>query len=286
MKKTIYALFLLILCIGIFPCNFASAENDEIFEKNAFRIVRKSYLTGEISLSYIFPLNSKLMEAKNFSENEIQTFRFYLASYVNALAKSNSEKTLDGVSVSGCEYYTDVDGIGFSIMFENLEAQKKFFGVTDESSQSGQNQTSSGFFIKKTEIKTTFPISSSKSAGDLKMVCLMAVSSWCNNFDLSEEKKSVLSGSYENSIFIYDFATQVSGLKSEVMYEDENFYHNVFCKSLGEIESDPSITFWVTSVNKGVWYILAIVVVITGMIVAGGVLYLKKNKKKIAKNQH
>lgn len=293
MKKTVYALFFVVLCL-VFPfnfsSNFASAENsaktEEIFQPNAFRIVRKSYASGEISLSYIFPLNSELMREEGFSESEIQSFRFYLASYVNALAKTNSQNESKSVSVGGCEYYTDVDGIGFSIIFENLDAQREFFGVSEESGNKNQDSTSSGFFIKKTEIKTTFPISSTKSAGDLKMVCLMALSSWCNNFDISDERESVLNANYEDSVYIYDFATQTSGLNSEVMYKDENFYHNVFCKSLKEIESDPSITFWVENVNKGVWYLLAVGVVAIGMIVAGIIVYLKKNKKKFAKNKN
>lgn len=285
MKKTFYTLFLLFLCLCCLPISFAEAQNVDVFEPNAFRIARKAYSNGEISISYIFPLNSKLMKEEGFSEEDVQTFRFYLATYVNALAKSNAENACEGVSVSNCVYFTDVDGMGFSILFPDLNAQKEFFGVKDDSS-SEQTQKSSGFFIKKVEFDSIFPISSAKSAGDLKMVNLMAVSSWSNNTGLSQEKKEKLTANFDDSIFIYDFATQSSGLKSEIMYQDENFYHNVFCKSLSEIEENPSITFWVTSANKPVWCIFALVVVFMGMIVAWLVVKMRRKKANFRKKSN
>ncbi len=283
MKKTFYTLFLLLVLLLNLPCANALAEGQNVFETNAFRIVRKSYDDGHISLSYIFPMNSKMLKKEGFSDEEVQVFRFYLTTYVNALAKSNAEKAGDGVSVENSKYFIDVDGVGFSIAFENLDAQKRFFGISDDEENPKNNQHKSGFFMKKTIIKTTFPVSSKKSAGDLKMICLMAASSWATNNPMSQEKKSAVMKNYDNSIFIYDFATQTRGLKSDVMYEDENFCHNVFLKTLDEIESDASICFWVTSVNTPIWYIGAIVVVVASMISAAVVIKVRQKKKKLHK---
>lgn len=285
MKKTIYTLFLLaILLLGV-PCQnaYAFADNVNVFEQNAFRIARKSYADGHISLSYIFPLNTARLKNAGFSDAEVTVYRFYLMTYVNALAKSNAEKVCEGVRVESGQYFTDVDGIGFSVAFENLDAQKRFFGVTDDSKTPKNNQHKSGFFVTKTSITTSFPISNEKSAGDLKLICLMAVSSWATNSSLSKEKKNAVTQIYDDSIFVYDFATQTRGLKSEVMYEDENFVHNVFSKTLAQIKDDPQITFWVTSINTPVWYLSALVVVGTGMVGAWVAVKVVQKKKKSRK---
>ena len=64
------------------------------------------------------------------------------------------------------------------------------------------------------------------------------------------------------------------------MYEDENFVHNVFIKSVDELETNPEIEFWVTSVNTPAWYLTALGVVVSGMIVAFITTKAMKNKKK------
>lgn len=264
------------------PAFHTSADNDVISEKNAFRILRQSNSQGQIALSYVFPLNSQLLSAKGFSEDEIKTYRFYLITYVNALAQTNKEKECDGVEVGNCVYFEDVDGLGFSIKFENIEVQKKFFGVeNDDSNQNKENRKVSGFFVKRMELKTTFPVSSKKSAGDIKMICTMAISSWCKDNNISNERKKIVTDLLNSSVFIYDFATTEGVLKSDIMYDDENFHHNVFVKTLEEIESDNQIVFYVTSVNRPIWYLTALVVVLLGMAIA--FLWVKRKKFKIIK---
>ena len=282
MKKTVYTLFLLMVVLfGFFGCsNTAEIENSQIYEKNAFRIVRQASNDGQIALTYIFPLNSDYLLSLGYDENDVKTCKFYLTTYVNALAQSNKEKETDGTTVGDCVYFSDVDGIGFSIKFENLQAQKEFFNIEDnEENETSSDNKVSGFFIKKIELKTKFPVSSSKSAGDLKMICNMAISSWCNNNDIADDQKLKILDYLENSIFIYDFATQQKNLKSDVMYSDEYFYHNVFIKTMDDIEENNEIVFWVTYANRPVWYAFAVVVVVVGMVCAYYFL-IRKNKKK------
>lgn len=258
----------------------SKVDNSLIFETNAFRIVRQATNDGQIVLSYIFPLNSSYLASLGFEGDEIKTYRFYLTTYVNALAQSNREKETEGTTVGTCSYYTDVDGIGFSIQFENLETQKKFFGVEDdEQAGSSSGRKTSGFFIKKLEMTTTFPVSSSKSAGDLKMICYMAISSWCNNSNISDIQKKEILKSLDETVYIYDFATQEKGLKSEFMYQDEYFYHNVFVKTLEDIEQDNKIVFWVTYANRPVWYAFALLLVLFGVGTSLAILRIKKGKR-------
>ena len=279
MKKTICALFFVFICLfstfGSF--NIASAENDyqtNIFEKNAFRIVRRSDENDKILLSYIFPVNTKLLEEQKFTDNEIKTYKFYLTTYVNALAKSNKEKETEGASVGSCVYFTDVDGLGFTITFDDLEAQKRYFGVEDKEENDKSKNKTTGFFMKKMEIKTTFPISSTKSAGDLKLICVMAITSWCDDNNISSDRKSVALQNLNDSLFIYDFSTNENSLKSEVMYQSGEIMHNVFVKTLSDIESDNQIKFWIVVPNRPVWYLSALFCVLVGM--AGVFVFYKK----------
>ncbi len=281
MKKTICTLFLLIASLFCMPTFSAHATGADPMQENAFRIVRKGYIDGQISLTYIFPVNSKLLKTNGFSEEEIAVYKFYLTTYVNALAKTNAENLCEGVEIENCKYFTDVDGLGFSIIFENLAVQKKFFGTSDSESTSQNSQKAKGLFVSKTEINTTFPVSSTKAAGDLKMVCIMAISSWATNNSLSKEKQELVTLAYQDSVYIYDFALQEKGLKSKLMYEDKNFYHNVFIKSLSDIEKDNKITFWVTTINTPAWYITAIIIVVLGMVATWIGFKVSQKKRKI-----
>lgn len=271
----------MLLCIlsfvGCAPANIDS----RILEPNAFRILRQVDNDEKITLSYVFPVNSDRILELGFSDVDVKTYRFYLSTYVNTLASNNREKAGDGVRVSNCVYYADVDGVGFSIEFENLDAQKKFFGIQDDEN-SNIDREFSGFFMKKLKMSSNFPVSSVASATQIKLVCSMATVSWCSQNNISQEKREKLEKILDDSIFIYDSASTSNTLKSEVMYEGNGLFHNVFIKSMDEIENDNKITFYYSYPNAGVWYLFALGGVVLGMIIAYFVL---KNLKKENKNK-
>ncbi len=251
------------------------AASSQCFETNAFRLIKQSNSDGKIGMAYVFPVNSAELSTQGYTQQQIETYKFYLTTYVNALAKNNSLKATEGTAVGACQYFSDVDGLGFVITFENLEAQKLFFGVTEDS-QTSSNKQGTGLFIKKTTITTSFPISKT-SAGNLKMICLMAISSWANDQNLSEQQTAAAKKILDNSVFIYDFCMQQSGLKSEMMYNDGNFYHNIFVTKQENLEN-ASISFWTETPNYPVWYLSALIVVILGMTVV--FIIAKRNRIK------
>lgn len=280
MKKVVYILFLLLPILLCQTTYTAFAQIDDVFEKNAFRVVRKTDENGQIILSYIFPVNSDFMQ-KNCAENEFENFKLYLTLYINALAKKNKENELGGVSVTGCSYYTDIDGIGFSILFNSSDTQRKYFGgERDDNNQNSRTKTT-GFLIRKTQITTIFPISTAKVAGDLKMVCILAISSWSKENDISETKKNAVLENLAQAKFIYDFATKQSGVKSQKMYFENGFYHNVFIKSVEEIEKNNTISFYTTTINKGLIYVFLVLIVCLGVGISYFVVKRKTKKKKL-----
>ncbi|MGN1201607.1 MAG: hypothetical protein ACI4R8_05095 [Candidatus Caccovivens sp.] len=279
MKKTICILFLFFALTFCFA-DVACAENVSYLETNAFRVARRAQNTGKIELSYSFPINSQELELLQFTPSEINTFKFYLTTYVNALSKTYKQKEIEGCSVGGVVFFADVDGLGFTITFDNLNAQQKFFGSEnneDNNTSTSSKTISSGFFVKKTKIQSSFVFSSESSAENFKRVCTLAVEAWCENSHMSSDKKQAVLDIFDEGVYIYDFATQNTGLMSECMYDDGTYSHNVFIKSTEDIKSDNTITFWVTSPNRAVWYASAVVVVFAGMLVA--YIMLKKRGK-------
>jgi len=257
MKKTFCALFL--LAMTLFCFGFKSDGDFDFQQKNAFRICRFVTNEGKSSISYIFPVNSERL-TEGFSEEEISQYKFYLGAYVNAFAKNYKKKIIDGVAVESSIYYKDVDGYGFSIIFENENAQKKFFAIEDETATSSTTHRTTGFFVKKTMLETNFPISNS-SAETLRLVCYMAVEAWAKDNNVGVDKKNIIIEEIKNCKFIYDFATQQQSLKSEKMYRDEIFYHNFFIKSYEDLLAGEGIVFWVKSANRPVWYFSALIFV-------------------------
>lgn len=274
MKKSICALFLLVFCV--FMLTGCQKENVDISQQNAFRIIRKAEPSGKIELSYIFPVNSAILKEKGFEESEIATYKFYLATYVTALSRQYEERAVDGVYISGCTYFTDVDGLGFTINFENLDAQKAFFEIP-ENEESSNDVKTSGFFMKKVEIEVNFPVSSTSSADNFKLICQMAITSWCN--DSSVKNMDEILKTLDNSVFIYDFVSSENTLKSDTMRRDGNVNHNIFVRTQDEIAKGSKIVFYSTTPNVPVWYVSALVVVVAGMVVAWMIMKRKIKKK-------
>lgn len=284
MKNKIYTLFLLCLCFCVGVIFSGGCSKNEtlvaqiVTQPNAFRVIRQAENSGRIVLTYVFPVNSQRLENLGYNENEISVFKFCLTTYVNALAQANRQKQTEGSQVGGCAYFVDVDGIGFSIQFDNLDAQKKFFGVEDEETENSSARKESGFFIKKVSLSTSFPLSSVQSAQSLQAIFSMAVSSWCEAEQFGEDERQAILSILDESVFIYDFASQSNVLKSDLMYQDETFSHNVFVKTLNDLEENNQITFWVSFANRPVWYGFALGFVGIGMLVA--FLVLRKRKQK------
>ncbi len=285
MKKTIYTLFLLLtfVCLGGFKEENIACAKTNALEKNSFRIVRKIDAENKIFVSYIFPVNTEFVK-NNFSEKEFATYKFYLSVYVNALQKANKDKEIDGVSVGPCLYYVDIDGIGFTISFANVEAQKAFFETKETGDKTTQTKRKTkGLFLQKTYLETDFPISTKESAENFKSVCNLAILSWCKECDILEEKKELVLKNLDGATYIYDFASKSKTLMSEDMYDENGFHHNVFSKSIAEIENGEKITFWTTNLNKGAIYILTLVLVLIGTGVA--LLIAKREEKKKEKTR-
>ncbi len=262
------------------PCTVARAENFDLLDKQCFRVCRSIEKSGEIKISYVFPVCSERLKQEGFSAQEVEIFKFYLVNFVSALSKTNQEKATQGVAVSAAQYYVDVDGIGFETVFKNQEAMRKFFGNDKEESVDTSKKSASGFLIKKVVLETDFPISA-QMAKNMLSVCTLAVENCAKTASISAERKAKAQSIFENCKYLYDFSTYQAGLNSQHTYEAQNGHHNVFVCSMQEIESGARIEYWQTAPNRGVWYAGALVLVVAGMVVA----YFVMKKKDLKTNQ-
>ena len=281
MKKFVCALLFLFafaVCLGFVPTSHSCAK----FQTNAFRIIRQASDSGQIVVSYVFPINSVKMAELGVQEKDVLSYKFYLTTYVNTLAKSSKSRECEGVAVSNCLFFEELDGIGYSIAFEDVESQKKYFKTTEDEKSSSVTQKSKGFFVKTTYLQTEFPISSQETADSVRAVCEYALSSWAKNENVSNNIRAQLHDYLSEAVFIYDFASQQTSLKSDAMYQDDFFVHNVFSKTYDQLKNDNKIVFWVSSPNKPIWYASALILVVFAMAVAFVVVKVKKNSKKFA----
>lgn len=287
MKKSFYTLFLCFLCVFcpflLVGCGENEVDINVVNQKNAFRIVRQANADDTIALAYVFPVNTEILLDKGLTENGVRTFRYYLSAYVGALAQQLRAKEVEGSKVGEVAYFKDVDGLGFTITFDNVDVQKRFFGNENEKDENEPNPSTntkiSGFFVKKSEVTTTFPISSKESAENLKQVCRLAMISWANlsTFPNTQELLNI----YDESNFIYHFSSMQSALKSDICFDDENLHHNVFVKTQKDLaDGNNTITFYATTPNTPAWYAFAVLVAFGGMAIAYFVLKKKKESGK------
>ncbi len=288
MKKSIYTLFLLI-CFVVANFGFASnqvfakmqvescAQSESYTQQNAIRVQRS--VDEKITLSYILPANSAKMREIGISEGKISTFRFFLSIYVSAWANGFKDKLCEGVSLQNCVYWQQFDGVGFSLIFDDLASQQKFFGTEGQQSTQ-QKPKEKGLFFKKICVSTTFPIASEESAKSLQKICCLAIEDWAKEENVENEKVQNLSNFLQNCNFIYDFSTTKNGLLSDDMYFEDEVCHHFFAKTLTQIKQDPTISFWTKTANKPVWCLSVLIVVLLGMAVAFFVINFKQKNRK------
>lgn len=273
MKKSSYTLFLLMCFMlstfalsenktNLCASGEACAQSQSYTQFNAVRIIRS--VDEKITISYILPVNSAEMRKSGISQDEISTYKFYLSIYVTAWANSFVDKVVDGVNIKKCVYWQEFDGMGFSLIFDDVLAQQKFFGGQGQSTAMAKPKEK-GFLFKKTIVSTTFPISSEESAKSFQKICLMAMESWQKEEGVESEKVQKLTDFLQKCDYIYDFSGGQKGLCSQNSYEVEGVVHNVFVKTLEQIKEDPTITFWIKTANKPVWCLLALVTVLIVM---------------------
>ena len=71
---------------------------DVVRQTNAFRILRRVDEDGRISIDYVFPVNSLILQESGVQAKQVENFKFYLSTFVNALAQNNKSRANEGVT--------------------------------------------------------------------------------------------------------------------------------------------------------------------------------------------
>ncbi len=264
MKKSIFTLFFVFVVFALCGCSQRDILPQKLYEKNSVRLIREIDKAGQIKMTYAFGTNSENFKNLGLSENDIKVYKFYLASYINALSKQYKDKAKEGVAVSPCIYYSDIDALGFCITFKNSNAQSEFYEST--------NQKRDGFklqkrlFINRHILKIDFPIQTKESADSFLFPTKFALQQTAQENSISQTIIDDCLRLLNDTIFIYDFSNEEVSLKSQTTYFDGEKTHNFFATNIDEIETP--IEFYYTSPNRAAWYFCALLVVLIGMIIA------------------
>lgn len=272
MKKSIFTLFFIFFAIFLCGCTPKEELPEKLYEKNAIRIIREIGQDDKIKMTYAFGLNSESFKAFGLLENELKIYKFYFASYLNALAKQYKDKSIEGSTVSSCVYFSDIDAFGFSITFENQKAQSGFYDTKDNEQSGFVLQRH--FFTNVYSLKTSFPISTSTLAESFLLPAKLALQETSKESNVSKSVLQNCINFLNETIFIYDFSTSEASLKSESVYFDGEKEHNFFVKKQSEIENP--IEFYYVVPNRAVWYICALVFVLASVFISLFVLGRKK----------
>ena len=217
---------------------------------------------------------------QNFSNDEVMKYKFFLVTYIGALARKYKEKETDGVRVSEVTYIEDVDALGFSILFENNKKQKIFFENSENTINTDEKIIKKGIFLQKIIFEIDFPIKDKESAEDLQSICLLSIDAWAKECKISAEKKDKIVQKILKSVFVYDFSMENGVFKSKNMYKENGFTHNVFEKNLDDIERDEKITFYVQLINKANIYIAVTILTCLGVAAAIVIIKIKEKRQK------
>ena len=274
MKKSIFTLFFILLVVFSCGCSQKISLPEKLYEKNSIRLIREIETDGQIKMTYTFGINTENFKSKGLSDNAQKVYKFYFASYINALTKQYKDKETKGVEVSSCIYFSDIDAFGFSINFKNQAVQSDFY--------KSQNDSSSGFILKRHFftneylLETDFPISSQATAQNFLAPTKLALQETAKECEISKDVLEKCKDCLNDTIFIYDFSSNSTQVKSHTTYFDGEKQHNFFAKTLNEI-GEP-IEFYYITPNRPTWYICALAFVLIGVFTS--LLVLKRKKTR------
>lgn len=276
MKKA-FLLLLICLCpIFLFGC---VKEEEVELNSNSYQLLRLSY--GQTnSFYYLFPVNTSSFDDVDIDSTLNVAFKFFLKGNVEVLrdAYANEVEGIENASVSRVQYYTDHDAIGFELKFTTLDAFHEFFGSGSNSSP----YKTEGVFITKSYYQTSFPFSQA-SANSFRAITSNALNLFYETFNIDVQKQDYLNQSFANSTFTYSIISNTKTLRSENFFESDGLYFNVFEKTYEEILNGEEVEFYYQEINRGWWYLTALVITVSVVIILLIINARKeKNKKKLA----
>lgn len=245
----------LFLCSIMLLFSFQPQATSAEIDNNSIRLLRVT--NGEsISLSYLFPVNSQCFE--NVDAISFEGFKYYLKSTVSLLSDGYRERAVDGVTVTEPVYYADYDAVGFVLKFDSVQAYQTYFEI--DADDSAEPKTS-GVFIKKTTYTLPFPFSTT-SADSLINLLKNTVIMWSETFN---KDISTIVSIYDHTTFVYQMISPYKTIRSENLTNSGGVYYNTFTRNYDELEQP--ITIYTIQINRAMWYMLALIVVVTAVII-------------------
>lgn len=270
--KFVAIFFSFVICIFLMGC-----QKQTQIQQRDYRLVRLT--SGEnTSLAYLFPVYSDFQNQLGINSVQAEGYKFYLKANIMLLQNIYQEKSVDveGVAVSEVKYYTDYDSIGFELKFDTAKALTAFFGESNEELQ----YCTTGFFVAKTTFNVSFPFSTT-TVNNYNVMLKNVINGWGATFEIDGNVLQSLLNKYQTTTFTYETINSSNVLRAENMYKENGLYHCLFTKSAEQIAEDSEIEFYFLQINRGWWYLFALIVVVTGVVLAQIIVKKKNIQKKL-----
>lgn len=256
--------------------------------------------SGQVTQSLQFSVGSQNLKAAGASNADIGKFIQALTTnvqnfrdefYINYMLIYNANPNPDyqlgkGLIVTKAVYQENSDTIGFSLLFTSQQAWRYYHSSSSEGNETNKDHWDYGF-INKVISKGQFPFAGEVKMhdGTIKLAGQRYVEAYLSTASMLSIYETVKQ-TYRPDL-VYDYATPYHQIKSDAAYQyadDSGLYHHTWMQNYQELSRADSIQLYTTEVNRGLWYLTFMMIVLAGC--ATTILIILFRKRKVKGDHH
>lgn len=291
MKKLFLSLMLIATCCMFFGCGQKLPHSDSFILLSV-----ATDTSGQVTQSLQFSVDSQSLKAAGASSADIVKFIQALTTnvqhfrdefYINHMLTYNANPNPDyqlgkGLIVTKAVYQEKSDTIGFSLLFTSQQAWRYYHHSSSEGNESDKVHQNHGF-INKVISKGQFPFAGEVKMhdGTIKLAGQRYVEAYLSTASMLSIYET-LQHTYRPDL-VYDYATPYHQIKSDAAYQfadDTGLYHHTWMRNFQELSHTDDILLYTTEVNRGLWYLTFLMVVLAGCAIAILIIWYRKRKAK------
>ncbi len=293
MKKFIkpFSIFAFAIMAALSCLTFSGCLSNAEISDDYIMISQGVYGDGKVVQEFHFSLNTQNLKKLGLQTDEIENGKKQLLSNIEifreefvmnfALLYQQAEEKKpqfalgNDLQISKTEYNSDLDNIGFSIVYENQEVWKFYNQKQNEETDETQDEQGIKFIIKET-FSSTFPFAQEVQTSQGKLtVAQRYKEAYLKAFENAKVKVN-----YQPE-YVYNYATSYNKIKSNSdmkFVDSQGLYHHVWTRSEGDL-AKAEIQLSISTPQREWWYLTVLAVVVLGTGVSILVAFLIKKKK-------
>ena len=186
-------------------------------------------------------------------------------------------KINDGVILSSVVYNSELSLVGFRIIYQSRAA---FNYYNSSSSKSEKPADNGNIFIKKYTTNSLFPFCSEVNMGGGQKITVGE--RYKNFFTSAATGKDYYQDlcDFYSPTYVYDYVVRGDDLHSDAKYivKDGNCNHHIWLVSENDLQNKPNISLSITIINKGWWFLMALLLALGALLICLIVIYRSQIK--------